>query len=100
MEIAVGIWLVINLIVTIFQLVDAFDSWDCGFAVVESIPLVVLNVWADMEDDYNLAGRIIIAVILTILTLPAMIVTAAIILVCFIVLGLPVKIFYFIFKKR
>lgn len=100
MEIAVSVWLVINLVITIIQLADAFESWGLEYPVWKSILLIVLNVWEDMECDYNLAGRIIIAVILTILTLPAIIATAAIIFVCFVIFGLPWGIFYLIFKKR
>lgn len=100
MEIVVGIWLVINLVITLYQLVDAFENWDIEYPIWGSILLIVLNVWEDMEYDYNLAGRIIIAIILTILTLPAIIATAAIIFVLFIIFGLPWGIFYLIFKKR
>ena len=100
MEIVVGIWLVINIVFTIIQLMNIFEDGDIEYSIWESIPMFVVNAWVNIEEDYNLTGRIIAVVFLSILTLPAIIATAALVAAYFITCVLPAEIFYFIFKKR
>jgi len=95
------ILLVVNVAVTINQIIDIFDSLYLeDYFIWKSIPIYVLNVWEDMEDNYNLAGRIIVAVLLSIITLPAMIVTSVFTFIILIIVVLPVTIFNLLFKKK
>lgn len=91
----------VNGIITIYQIIDIFDSlyWK-DYPIWKSIFMFVLNAWENMEDDYNLAGRIIVAVLLSIITLPAMILTSVFMLIILIVVVLPMTIFNLLFKKK
>lgn len=100
MEWIFWLWIIANIVMAIYQVIDAYDNWILDYPVWRSIPMFVLDTWEDMEYEYRLTGRIIVAVLLFILTLPAMILTAIFILVFLIVIALPVIVFDFLFKKR
>lgn len=100
MEWVFCLWILVNAVIAIYQVIDGYNSWFLGYPIWKSIPMYVLNAWENMEDEYNLVGRIIIAILLSILTLPAMILTAIFILVFLIVIALPMIVFDFLFKKR
>ena len=100
MEWVFCLWIIANIVMAIYQIIDGYDNWFLGYPIWRSIPMFVLDTWEDMEYEYRLTGRIIVAVLLSILTLPAMILTAVFIIVLLIVVVLPVMAFDFLFKKR
>ena len=93
-------WGIIGFIIAVLQIGAAMDSWIYGIKPWQAPIYYILYVWDETRERYNLAGCIFIAILMTIGTLPSIMITTICLLVYVILLWVPSKVFNLFFKKR
>ena len=93
-------WGIVGFIITILQLGVAIDSWAYDIKPWQAPIYYILYVWDETRKKYNLAGCVLIAILMVVGTLPAVIMTTICLLVYVILVRLPGKVFNLLFKKR